>query len=192
LTDENEYLPKVLDEYRISFDNELRVFDFVNIEDFYKISIAQLKPKNRFINNPEVNPIDYIVQDGLMDSYEKYKEVIYIIAFDEKIVKIGKTKVGMKGRHQSYNCGTRKARKKGTCSVTNYNVTETQYTAIRDGVSIDWYAYDVPQVIIPIEIFGEKHDVIAETNDKYESVLINQYIDATGHKPLLSVNIGAS
>ena len=50
----------------------------------------------------------------------------------------------MKKRHGSYNCGTRKARAAGTCSVTNYNITETQYTAIREDRKVEWYVFDVP------------------------------------------------
>jgi len=186
------YLPEVIEETRVDFSKELPITEFVSLEDFYLIAKADLKPKERFLKNPEVNPIDYIPTLGLEETYEKYKEQIYIITFDNKVVKIGKTKVGMKGRHQSYNCGTRKARAKGTCSVTNYNVTEAQYTAIRDGVSVDWYCFDIPQLRTELNIFGENHVVVAETNDKYESVLINQYIEAKGNKPLLSVNSGVS
>jgi len=186
------YLPEVKEETRIEFEDELLITDFVSIDDFYLITKAVLKPKERFLSNPEVNPIDYIPTRGLEETYEAYEEKIYIITFNSKVVKIGRTKVGMKGRHQSYNCGTRKARAKGTCSVTNYNVTEAQYTAIRDGVNIDWYCFDVPQLKTQLNIFGENHEVVAETNDKYESVLINQYIEASGNKPLLSVNSGVS
>ena len=117
------FLPEVLPEYQFDYTNELSIQEFLKY-GFYKIADATLKAKERFIKNPEVNPIDYVVVPGLEKEYSEYRELIYILAIDGKVAKIGGTYVGMKGRHQSYNCGTRKARNKGTCSVTNFNVTE--------------------------------------------------------------------
>ena len=125
------YLPDVLNEYRIDVSNELSIDTFLKY-GFYKIADAGLKPEYRFIKNPEVNPIQYNVVKGLEEKYKSYRELIYAIVIDGKIVKIGGTYTGMKKRHGSYNCGTRKARAKGTCSVTNFNITETQFAAIRD------------------------------------------------------------
>ena len=113
-------LPTVNTEYNTDFSQEMDVSYFVEKYGFYKLADADLKPVERFIKNPEVNPIDYKVVKGLEQQYDTYRELIYILAVDGKVAKIGGTYVGMKGRHQSYNCGTRKARAKGTCSVTNY------------------------------------------------------------------------
>ena len=110
------YLPTKLPEYTKDFSGELPIESFLQY-GFYKIADVSLKPKERFIKNPEVNPIQYNVVKGLEDKYNSYRELIYAIVIDGKIVKIGGTYVGMKGRHSSYNCGTRKARNKGTCSV---------------------------------------------------------------------------
>ena len=183
------YLPEVLNEYRIELNNELDVQEF-NKYGFYKIADATLKAEERFIKNPEVNPIEYIVVPGLESKYNEYRELIYIIAIDGKVAKIGGTYVGMKGRHQSYNCGTRKARNKGTCSVTNFNVTEAQYAAICDGKKVEWYVFDVPLAEATINVWGEEMIYNAKTYYKYESALCNKYQELTGHFPILSSNSG--
>lgn len=183
------YLPEVLPEYRIDLSQELSIQEFLKY-GFYKIADAVLKPEERFIKNPEVNPIEYRVVPGLEQKYDEYRELIYILAIDSKVAKAGGTYVGMKGRHQSYNCGTRKARTKGTCSVTNFNITEAQYAAIRDGKSVEWYVFDVPPAEATINVWGEEVTYNAKTYYKYESALCEKYRQLTGHFPLLSSNAG--
>lgn len=183
------YLPEVLPEYRIDFSQELSIQEFLKY-GFYKIADAGLKTQQRFENNPEVNPVEYFVVPGLEQKYNEYRELIYILAIDGKVAKIGGTYVGMKGRHQSYNCGTRKARSKGTCSVTNFNITESQYAAIRDGKSVEWYVFDVPLAESTINVWGEEVTYNAKTFYKYESALCEKYRQLTGHFPILSSNAG--
>jgi hypothetical protein len=183
------YFPEVLPEYRIDLNQELSVQEFLKY-GFYKIADAVLKPEERFIKNPEVNPIEYRVVPGLEQKYDEYRELIYILAIDGKVAKIGGTYVGMKGRHQSYNCGTRKARAKGTCSVTNFNITEAQYASISDGKSVEWYVFDVPLAEATINVWGEEVTYNAKTYYKYESALCEKYCQLTGHFPLLSSNAG--
>lgn len=184
-----DYLPKALDEYFIDFSDELSIDIFLQY-GFYKIADATLKPKDRFDKNPEVNPIDYIVVPGMEEIYKKYCELIYIIAVDGKVAKIGGTYVGMKGRHSSYNCGTRKARSKGTCSVTNYKVTEVQYASIRNDKKVEWYIFEVPPAKTTINVWGEKYEYTSKTYYKYESALCEKYMSMIGHYPLLSINSG--
>ena len=54
------YLPSILPEYSRDFSNELPIESFLQY-GFYKIAEAGLKPEERFIKNPEVNPIQYNV-----------------------------------------------------------------------------------------------------------------------------------
>lgn len=184
------YLPEVLPEYRIDLSQELSVQEFLKY-GFYKIADAVLKPEERFIKNPEVNPIEYRVVPGLEQKYDEYRELIYLLAISDKVAKIGGTYVGMKGRHQSYNCGTRKARAKGTCSVTNFNITEAQYAAIRDGKTVEWYVFDVPLEVRSVTPpWWEETPYTAKTYYKYESTLCEKYCQLTGHFPILSSNAG--
>ena len=70
------YLPETLSEYSRDFSEELPIESFLQY-GFYKIADADLKPEERFIKNPEVNPIQYNVVKGLEDKYKSYRELIY-------------------------------------------------------------------------------------------------------------------
>ena len=178
-----DYLPDVLPEYSRDFSNELSIDIFLKY-GFYKICDAGLKPEYRFRDNPEVNPIQYNVVKGLEEKYDSYRELIYAIVIDGKIVKIGGTYTGMKKRHGSYNCGTRKARAKGTCSVTNFDITEYQFTALVQGKTVEWYVFDVPLAEATINLpWGEEITYNAKTYMKYESSLSHKYAELRGAVP---------
>ena len=178
-----DYLPNVLSQYSRDFSNELSIDIFLKY-GFYKICDAGLKPEYRFRDNPEVNPIQYNVVKGLEEKYDSYRELIYAIVIDGKIVKIGGTYTGMKKRHGSYNCGTRKARAKGTCSVTNFDITEYQFTALRQGKTVEWYVFDVPLAEATINLpWGEEITYNAKTYMKYESSLCHKYAELKGAVP---------
>ena len=178
-----DYLPPVLSEYSRDFSNELPVETFLPY-GFYKICDAGLKPEYRFRDNPEVNPIQYNVVKGLEEKYESYRELIYAIVIDGKIVKIGGTYTGMKKRHGSYNCGTRKARAKGTCSVTNFDITEYQFTALVQGKTVEWYVFDVPLAETTVNLpWGDEISYNAKTYMKYESSLSHKYAELRGAVP---------
>ena len=122
---------------------------------------------------------------GLEDKYTSYRELIYAIVINGKIIKIGGTYVGLKGRHSSYNCGTRKARAKGTCSLTNFDITEYQYAAIRDGKRVEWYVFDVPLAEATVNLpWGEEITYNAKTYMKYESSLCHKYAELNGSVPI--------
>ena len=189
------YLPEVLEEFSIDESSELTIGEFLekaNLTNFnfYKIADSGLKEKNNFDKNPEVNPIAYTAVDGLVDSYKKYKEVIYILCIMGRVVKIGGTYTGMAKRHQSYNCGTRKARKKGTCSVTNYHITEAQYAAIRNGKQVEWYVFDVPPQEVETKIWNNTKKVSPKFYTFWEADLCQMYKEIAGHRPILSKNAG--
>ena len=181
-----DYLPDVLPEYSRDFSNELSIDIFLKY-GFYKICDAGLKPEYRFRDNPEVNPIQYNVVKGLEEKYDSYRELIYAIVIDGKIVKIGGTYTGMKKRHGSYNCGTRKARAKGTCSVTNFDITEYQFTALRQGKTVEWYVFDVPLAETTVNLpWGDEISYNAKTYLKYESSLTHKYAALKGAVPPLN------
>ena len=181
-----DYLPNVLSQYSRDFSNELSIDIFLKY-GFYKICDAGLKPEYRFRDNPEVNPIQYNVVRGLEEKYESYRELIYAIVIDGKIVKIGGTYTGMKKRHGSYNCGTRKARAKGTCSVTNFDITEYQFTALVQGKTVEWYVFDVPLAETTVNLpWGDEISYNDKTYMKYESSLTHKYAALKGAVPPLN------
>ena len=189
------YFPDVIEEFNYDESNELLIEEFLekaNLTNFnfYKIADSGLKEKKQFDKNPEVNPIAYTVVDGLVDSYKKYKEVVYILCIMGRVVKIGGTYTGMAKRHRSYNCGTRKARKKGTCSVTNYHITEAQYAAISNGKKVEWYVFDVPPEKIKSKVWNDDEVISPKVYMFWESKLCKKYKNITGHRPILSKNTG--
>lgn len=81
---------------------------------------------------------------------ENSKGLIYIMVINDKIFKIGQTTVTFKERLSSYNCGSNKARKKGTCSVTNHYILQS-FLAMN--VDVEVYIYVLPEATY--EYFGE-------------------------------------
>lgn len=74
-----------------------------------------------------------------------------------KIIKIGGTRKGMKGRAESYLCGhhIQERQKSGRCSVTNAYVYNTLHFYIKHGINIEIYAYEIEPVIVDVEVFGQ-------------------------------------
>lgn len=179
----------LLEEYNINFDNELPIDYFVPM-GFYKIAESGLKPEEYLAKNPESSPIVYTPVSGLERVYREYRELVYIMAVDDKVAKIGGTYTGMFNRLSSYSAGSLKNRNNGTCSVTNFKVTYTQYNAIANGKKVDWYVYDIPTMNINLDVWGESVQYIPKTYYKYESALCLKYKELTGRYPLLSKNIG--
>lgn len=51
--------------------------------------------------------------------------VVYVLVINDRILKIGQSIQTFKGRLVSYNSGTKKLRKKGTNSITNYFILQS-------------------------------------------------------------------
>jgi len=194
-----DYLPEVYDQdpysdkmFRFGVSQELTVENFLNqlnITDFYKICDCKLKTPERYTKASSV-PFDYVPLDNWKDQYKNRGEVVYIIAFDGYVVKIGFTTDGMKNRHTSYMAGNRNTRKKGTPSTTNFHITESIHTALRDGKKVEWWAYDVAPEEIPVDCFGTgiMKTMKVSYGSQLESYLIDEYVRLKGNRPLLSKN----
>ena len=73
----------------------------------------------------------------------------------------------------------------------NFNITETQYGAIRDGKKVEWYVFDVPLAEATINLpWGDEITYNAKTFYKYDSSLCEKYAQLAGHFPILSDNAG--
>ena len=185
----------------LDFSQELTIESFLNqlnIKDFYKICDCKLKDPKRYKKARSI-PFDYIPLDNLKDKYKNRGEVVYIMGIVDDILqaqaqanvgKIGVTTDGMKKRHTSYNAGSRKTRKEGTPSTTNFHITEAIYATLREGKKVEWWAYDVPPEEITADCFGTgiMKTMKASYGSPLESSLIAEYEKLTGHRPLLSTN----
>ena len=131
-------------------------FSIYDYKDYF-IHLCDLKP----------NKIDEKLEIINMDEKNKdIKGLIYIFVINDKIFKIGQTTVSFPERISSYNCGRKKARDKGTCSVTNYYILQSLLAL---GEIVEVYAYIIPRATY--EIFGEIIES-SEAPSKYTERLI--------------------
>jgi hypothetical protein len=123
-------------------------------------------------------------------AFNAKKEWLYLIAINDRIVKIGGTRVGLKGRFASYLCGhhVKERGKSGDCSKTNGFIYNTFEFYLRLGCKIQIYGYELPTTEITIEIFGKERKIKAQTYHAYESTFLEDYKKHYNDYPLLSDN----
>ena len=124
------------------------------------------------------------------EKFSKKTEWIYIFVINDRIVKIGGTRTGLKGRVGSYLCGHHVAErgKSGDCSKTNGFIYNTFDFYLNLGCKIEMYGYELPKTEITIEIFGKETNIIAQTYHAYESTFLEDYKKMYNDYPLLSDN----
>ena len=84
--------------------------------------------------------VDYLAVEETMWS-DSTSEWLYCLAYDGHIVKIGMTITSLKDRWcGSYSCGTSRAMTKGSCSTTNFIITECNFGAVYSGMDVEIYA----------------------------------------------------
>ena len=131
--------------------------------------------------------VDYKPVPGKVDVWkEEQAEWVYVIVYDGRIVKLGMTSAGISGRFGSYNCGTKKAMAKGSCSTTNFVLTECNYLALDLGIDVEIYAYQIGEVYAKTEKVGGKVlEARAQVAPAYEARLMELYTEFTGSIPPL-------
>lgn len=124
------------------------------------------------------------------DDYTKKAEWLYIFLMNHRIVKIGGTRVGLKGRVTSYMCGHHvpERGKSGDCSKTNGFIYNTFDFYLQLGCTIEMYAYLLPRTEIEIQIFDKATTVIAQTYHAYESTFLDDYKKHYHEYPVLCDN----
>ena len=114
---------------------------------------------------------------------------VYILAENDRIIKIGMTNATLNSRFSSYQAGTQKARDKGTCSVTNYNCSEYFRKNLRSGKKISIFAYPVEEIKARRFIFGKDTSYLLKSAGTYESALLGLYSERnSGNYPILCNN----
>ena len=102
--------------------------------------------------NFEGKKVDYKEVDKMWVDNEN--EWLYCLVYDGHIVKIGMTIKSLKERFGSYSCGTDRAMTKGSCSTTNFIITECNFRAIMKGMKVEIYGIACPTVEKVITRFG--------------------------------------
>ena len=158
----------------------------LNIEQNFPTSTRQ------FIDSLDFEgKLIYYIQDSPMWNDDD-NEYVYCLTYDRHIVKIGMTETSLKKRYQSYSCGTRKAMKKGSCSTTNYVITECNYASVINNHDVEIFAIPLPKETKSITRFGVTKTVDVSIARGVEEIVTDKFINTYGHKPVLCVQKGNS
>jgi hypothetical protein len=113
------------------------------------------------------------------EDFNKKTEWLYLLVINNRIVKIGGTRTGLKGRVSSYLCGhhIEERGKSGDCSKTNGFIYNTFEFYLSLGCKIEMYGYELPKTEFTIEIFGKEHVIIKDFNRKllYKNSIITDF-----------------
>ena len=124
------------------------------------------------------------------EEFNKKTEWLYLLVINDRIVKIGGTRTGLKGRIASYLCGhhIEERGKSGDCSKTNGFIYNTFEFYLNLGCKIQMYGYELPKTEITIEIFGKETKIMTQTYHAYESTFLEDYKKNYNEYPILSDN----
>jgi hypothetical protein len=151
------------------------------------------KSNREFINGEDFEGklVDYLKDSPYWE--DEGAEWVYCIAYDGHIVKIGMSLSSLKKRFASYSCGTRKAMKKGSCSTTNYVITESNYHGITEGMKVEIYGIRIEKKYVTEKAFGGRIRRMETLRGRgYEEWVTDIFIETTGHIPILCVQKGNS
>jgi len=137
--------------------------------------------------------------DGAEDAWKKSQEVVYALVADNRVVKIGGTRAGMKDRWNSYLCGhCVSERYKKDCSkypgkmsgtnATIYHTIENSLLRGKGKAKWDIWCWVIPPLVATRTILGDDVDVVVQMYHAYESRCIKKYKDITNVIPILCKN----
>ena len=162
--------------------DKFRQVAIVGVDDEMHATIPDKKKRQTVIRfNPTI-PVE---------EFAKSAEWIYLFVINGRIVKIGGTRDGLKGRIGSYMCGHHVPQrgKSGDCSKTNGFIYNTFDFYLSIGCTIEMYGYEIPKVelVLP-DVFGRTIRDGAQVFHIYESVALNSFHQKYGFNPILSEN----
>lgn len=120
--------------------------------------------------------------------YKSHKQWTYILVINGKVVKCGDSTMTLSGRWNSYSAGTRENRERGTCSTTNYFISEIIRESLDMGYEVELYGYPIPNQYIEIEVHGNSINAVCDFVSYFESDLINKFNNIYGKKPIVGKN----
>lgn len=134
--------------------------------------------------------VDYIANHESWSNGEH--EWLYGLAYNGHIVKIGMTITSLQDRWSgSYSCGTSRAMSKGSCSTTNYIITECNFKAIHHhGMNVEIYGICCPKKKEVETRFGVTKTIYTSTVRGLETMLTERFVNKCGFKPVLCVQLG--
>ena len=116
---------------------------------------------------------------------------LYTLFYGGHLVKIGMTINSLEERFaSSYSCGTERAMKKGSCSTTNFIISECNYVALKNGMPIEIYGIKCPPTKIEKTRFGITKMCNSSTVRDEETMLTECFKNKYNHLPALCVQSG--
>jgi hypothetical protein len=164
----------------VDIDNEPNIQDYLEKAKLtdYIIPIAEITSSDK--------KCGYYVE--VYNSYKDHNQWVYILTIQDKIIKIGDSTMTLSGRWNSYSAGTRSAREKGTCSTTNYYISEIIRVALNMKLEVKLYGYPIPNRIYDIDVFGDKESALADFVKLYEGKMIERFNNIYGKLPVVGKN----
>jgi hypothetical protein len=170
-------------------------FDEYNRKDLF-IPIADVVLDSEVFNfgkkqgNKKRNTLIQFIPNISNEEFSVKTEWLYLLLINNRIVKIGGTRTGIKGRISSYLCGhhIEERGKSGDCSKTNGFIYNTFEFYLSLGCNIKMYGYKLPKTEFTIEIFGKETKITAQTYHAYESTFLEDYKKKYNDYPILSDN----
>jgi len=190
------------DNFIFDLDRQPTVHHFEDVIGEKSILVAECK-----MNTPENFPSKrnreyFCIEDENYDGKKiEYKELdpswndcnyewLYFLVYDNRIVKIGMTITTLKDRYSSYSCGTSRAMKKGSCSTTNFIISECNSLAVSKGMSVQIYGLPVKKEKKITERFGLREECVYSNVREQETMLQKVFKNYYNEKPVLCVQLG--
>jgi len=177
---------KTMVETELDITNEPTIDEFLikgNLND-YIVKVGDITPADG--NVSKKLKCGYRV--NVKDEWKKHEHWTYVLVIDGKVLKCGDSTMTLKGRWNSYSAGTRISRDNGTCSTTNYFISEIIRTSHELGYEVELYGYAIPPIYAEVDIFGEVETCRGDFVSYFESKLMEKFVDNFGHKPIIGLN----
>jgi hypothetical protein len=134
--------------------------------------------------------VDYVPVDETKWDNPEY-EWLYCLTYNGRIVKTGMTITPLKERWcGSYSCGTSRAMEKGSCSTTNFIISECNAAAVLSGMKVEIYAIQCKKEEMKVTRFGLTETIYTSAARSFETMLSKRFRTTYGHKPVLCVQEG--
>jgi len=167
----------------------------LNTPEYFPIKVkkdgTQYKKQREYLKddyNYDGKKIDYqICHEYWKDGDNDW---LYGLFYDNRLVKIGMTITSLEERYGSYSCGTTRAMKKGSCSTTNFIISECNYVAKKNGMTVKIYGIKCPATKITKTRFGITKICNSSTVRDQETMLIECFKNKYNHLPVLCVQSG--
>lgn len=178
----------------IPIDKTTKFEEYNNKDYFIKIADIVLDSEvfksGKKQGNKKRNTLIQFVPTISVEEFNKKTEWLYLFVIDGRIVKIGGTRTGLKGRVSSYLCGhhIKERAKSGDCSKTNAFIYNTFEFYLNLGFKIEMYGYKLPIKETTTEFFGKEIKITVQTYHTYESICLENYKKNYKKYPILSNN----